>query len=401
MPVAYGEGRLLPSEGQFRTAMNSEPVAGLTHDFYRYPARFSPVFAREMIQAFTEPQDWVLDPFSGGFTTMVEAAVSARHCIGTDISNLAVFLGKAKTTHYSDNSLIGVQSWATDLVQRLKIGKQTKIADLPEQANLNSRETWAIRNLITQGLEAIQNLADGEQKQLARCIWLRTGQWALDSRRTLPSVDQLRQMFLQNASLTVQGASDFGKALNAAQHFYQLPSTERIAVQQSAIGIDLAISKLLPRPPKLILTSPPYPGVHVLYHRWQIRGRRETPAPFWISGTKDGHGASFYTLGARDQKEQSTYYENALLSFQSLANLCDRDTMVVQLIAFAEPKTQLPRYLGMMKDAGFMEISDHAGDGNQFRYWRDVPRRKWFATLNGKTGGSREVILIHRLQPKS
>ena len=32
--------------------------------------------------------------------------------------------------------------------------------------------------------------------------------------------------------------------------------------------------------PQLILTSPPYPGVYVLYHRWKIGGRRESPAPF-------------------------------------------------------------------------------------------------------------------------
>jgi hypothetical protein len=41
-------------------------------------------------------------------------------------------------------------------------------------------------------------------------------------------------------------------------------------------------------PPKLVLTSPPYPGVHVLYHRWQVDGRKETPLPFMIAGKLDG-----------------------------------------------------------------------------------------------------------------
>ena len=27
---------------------------------------------------------------------------------------------------------------------------------------------------------------------------------------------------------------------------------------------------------RLVLTSPPYPAVHVLYHRWQVKGRKET-----------------------------------------------------------------------------------------------------------------------------
>jgi hypothetical protein len=38
-------------------------VSGLTHDFYRYPARFSPLFARAAIEAFSKPGD-TLPPVS-------------------------------------------------------------------------------------------------------------------------------------------------------------------------------------------------------------------------------------------------------------------------------------------------------------------------------------------------
>jgi hypothetical protein len=38
-------------------AYDCKPVNGLTHDFYRYPARFSPKFARAAIEAFTEVSD--------------------------------------------------------------------------------------------------------------------------------------------------------------------------------------------------------------------------------------------------------------------------------------------------------------------------------------------------------
>ena len=47
------------------------PVGGLTHDYYRYPARFSPEFARACIREFTRPHDVVIDPFMGGGTTLV------------------------------------------------------------------------------------------------------------------------------------------------------------------------------------------------------------------------------------------------------------------------------------------------------------------------------------------
>lgn len=78
------------------------PVSGLTHAFYRYPARFSPSFARAPIEAFTRPGDLVLDPFMGGATTLVEAGALRRVGIGVDINAFSCFIARAKTTGLSD-----------------------------------------------------------------------------------------------------------------------------------------------------------------------------------------------------------------------------------------------------------------------------------------------------------
>src|SRR4051812_40922043 len=72
-------------------------VSGLTHSVYRYPARFSPVFARAAIETFTQPGDTVLDPFMGGSTSLVEALALGRNAVGTDLNQLAVFLTRVKT----------------------------------------------------------------------------------------------------------------------------------------------------------------------------------------------------------------------------------------------------------------------------------------------------------------
>ena len=44
-----------------QAAMDDSPVSGFTHTYYRYPARFSPQFARTAIEALTKPGDLVLE----------------------------------------------------------------------------------------------------------------------------------------------------------------------------------------------------------------------------------------------------------------------------------------------------------------------------------------------------
>lgn len=79
-----------------RAALDQEPISGLTHQFYRYPARFSPRFVRAAIEALSSPGDVVLDPYMGGGTTIVEAHITGRRSIGNDVNSLALFVATAK-----------------------------------------------------------------------------------------------------------------------------------------------------------------------------------------------------------------------------------------------------------------------------------------------------------------
>jgi len=78
-------------------AADQSPVAGTTHAFYRYPARFSPVFARACIEHLSDPGDTVLDPYMGGGTTVVESLLTGRRAIGSDLNELAVFIASVLT----------------------------------------------------------------------------------------------------------------------------------------------------------------------------------------------------------------------------------------------------------------------------------------------------------------
>ena len=371
-------------------------VNGLTHNFYRYPARFSPDFVRAMLKEFSKPGDLVYDPFMGGGTTLVEAAALGRHCIGTDISSLAAFISQVKTATYTNAQLANVEAWISLVVPML-----TVVTDVPASAewirkdyqrNINDKETWRIRKLLEIGLDAVDLLDTSSERKLARCILLKTGQWALDCRAEIPSTSSFQQQIQLNGSEVIEAAKGFSETMR-----HHLPKPKVLCLHRSAIGVEDERRLRSVGIPKLILTSPPYPGLHVLYHRWQVRGRRETAAPFWIAGTLDGDGASFYTFGDRKQSGLEKYFENVRLAFQSIQALADNTTMVVQMVAFSEPEWQLPRYLDAMSEAGFKEekMSIRSSD-SEGRMWRSVPGRKWYASQMGATGGSREVVLFHK-----
>ncbi len=122
-------GRRLNQEltAEFVKAVHSrEPVTGHTHPFYRYPARFSPLFARAAIKMFTQPGDLISDPFMGGGTTLVEARVQGRHSVGVDISSLSNFIAQVKTTVLSEDDIRAILSWSKHLQTYLHCHKPSE-----------------------------------------------------------------------------------------------------------------------------------------------------------------------------------------------------------------------------------------------------------------------------------
>jgi len=93
------------------SVLNQISIFGLTHSFYNYPARFSPLFARSAILLFTKPDEVVFDPFMGGGTSIIEAIYLKRKAVGIDINKLAYFITKVKTTHLNNNDLLEIEKW--------------------------------------------------------------------------------------------------------------------------------------------------------------------------------------------------------------------------------------------------------------------------------------------------
>ena len=377
-------------------ARNTEPVSGLTHGFYKYPARFSPAFVRAVIQTFTNPGDLCLDPHVGGGTTLVEALATGRNAIGVDISELAEFVAGVKSTVFSERELEKLAAWAVTLPSAVNIHRAsisfTDYARLGYYKHLDHRSRWRMRKAIEQGMVSAIRLGTPRLESFGRCVVLRAAQRALDGRSTRASLDDFREFLAYTAAEMVKGACALRTAVQA--NGGRRPTIE--VINRSAAGLEKDERMRGRRAPKLVVTSPPYPGIHVLYHRWQVDGRKEAPLPFMIAKKLDGAGSSYYTMGDRKRPELNTYFDSIRATMSSVAAIADRRTVFVQMVAFSKRSWQLPRYLETMEEAGLMEmflpLLRNEGDG---RLWRSVPGRRWYSGQRGITPGSHEVVLMH------
>lgn len=378
-------------------ARDAAPVSGLTHNHYKYPARFSPNFVRAAIEAFTDPGDLIFDPFVGGGTTLVEALANKRDAVGIDISSLAIFVSEAKTLILDELELHAVRRWASQLPAIINIHKPTvRFEEYAAQGyyrNIESKKFWRLRKAIEQALASVTLLPSPQAQKLARCIVLRAAQWALDTRKYPISAQEFRTVMTETAASMMVAAAEFTSRIKSNGG----GRPQVTCIHATAAGIEDSEFIKGMQTPRLVLTSPPYPGVHVLYHRWQVDGGRETPAPFWIANKLDGAGLSYYTLGDRKRHGLRTYFDTLLGVLRSTVRLSGPDTVFVQVVAFADPNWQLPRYLETAEEAGLFEVFVPGTGTNDRRLWRTVPNRRWYADQKGATHSSREVVLFHRV----
>jgi hypothetical protein len=366
-------------------------VSGLTHDFYRYPARFSPLVARAAIECFTRPGDTILDPFLGGATSLVEGLALGRHAVGVDISRLAVFLAKVKTLLLNRHDVDAILDWAVDVAPDLSPRKPVERHWEWKEAGYQDNMPWRFRKAAEQAINGADELPERLQR-VARCIVLKTVQWAVDCKKRFPTVADFRERIIEHAVAMTDGLQELAAQVSALGG---RPSTIEVW-HGSAEEIGALPSTLLRQsPPRLVVTSPPYPGTHVLYHRWQGLGRRETAAPFWIADCHDGQGSAFYTFGdRRNQQHEQLYFGKLLAAFRAIRTVISDNAYVVQLVGFGKPKEHLKLYMETMKAAGFQEYECQGHRPNQF--WRSVPNRKWYTWLRDETKQTSEILLVHR-----
>ena len=363
-------------------------ASDLTHSLYRYPARMSPELARALIRGLTKPGGTVLDPFSGGGTTAIEALASGRRAICSDLNALACFVTMAKAWPTSRKALRIYQTWVHAVESR---GAGATRAPRP----LVTRDGLGYAPRTHADLLSIRNsalrIADPEARRLALLTVLRVGQICFDCRRTPPSPSILSAALHEVTELVSQRMGSY--AAECGRHRWPGGLRRRLRVLRGDVReIVRRLHGPIREPVDLILTSPPYPGVHVLYHRWQVYGRKETRLPYDLLSLSDGRFESHYTMGSRRRADEY-YFDSLRSTFEALRRLTGPSTLVAQVVGFADPARHLSRFRETMSAAGYDELVRPASSGSVVR---SIPHRRWYTQVQPGQGNGEEVVLIHR-----
>jgi len=384
----------LPWDSFCAAAESRDYANELTHPLYRYPARMSPQLARSLILGLTRPGDLVLDPFVGGGTTAIEALSNGRQILCSDLNSLACFVTRAKAWPADTWSLRAYEDWRASEKAALLCPPRGAVPLVTRNGSEYAPRTHALLLYLR---DSAVRLKDSSARRLALLTVLRVAQLCFDCRRVPPSPLVLLERFQEVSELVQNQMRSYTAACRARPWPGRLRNSLRI-LQGDAEELAHRLGAARLREVSLILTSPPYPGVHVLYHRWQLYGRKETALPYRLLLLNDGSFESHYTFGSRSRTD-GAYFAKLVSVFASLRRVVAPSAIVAQVVGFSDPGRDLPRFRNAMQSTGFEELLNPDSPDNVIA--RVVPHRRWYAELHANRGSDHEFLLLHRPCPSS
>lgn len=129
---------LLPAQNFDRSDEHPVPrrVTSL-HSLSPYIGKMRPELAEWAIQQTTLEHDWILDPFCGSGTVLLEGWINRRNVVGSDLNPYACLLAKAKLFPHKDGS--------DDALNRLLDKYDSRAKSIQKDIDLRSIPEWVRR----------------------------------------------------------------------------------------------------------------------------------------------------------------------------------------------------------------------------------------------------------------
>ena len=226
----------------------------IIHKLFSYPAKFQANLPQSIISKFTKPGDLILDPFSGGGTTSAEAMRQGRNSYAMDLNPISVLASKAKTTKLSQKDFTELFSLLNSLIkprthrfineeESLLLGKE--LADFTEaiaKAVQEYKTKKFIPLLATLAIKRIKLATRRDKEHLRKTSFAGHINYVCDE------VEKIATFFASEQMTSLKSTNEVEYGSN-----HDIPLKANAA--------------------KLIITSPPYPGVDIEYNLIQLQRR--------------------------------------------------------------------------------------------------------------------------------
>ncbi len=263
---------LLPIEVDFRKIIPEiKSAERLSHLIHSYPAKLLvhiPYFFLNNTK-FSQKGDWILDPFCGSGTVLLESLIAEKNSLGVDANPLARLISEVKVTRYNENDLTSTLNEMITAIERVPENKIN-----PDVVNCDYWFSKNIQSQLSSILYQINNIEDESIRKFmtvsfSNCV--KKVSYA-DPRISVPV--KLNPDRYDSKSLQYQKVLEKLNVLenyNVLDKFYQIANdninriksfnSKKNNMTSAVISEDSRdLSKIKDNSIQLIITSPPYAG---------------------------------------------------------------------------------------------------------------------------------------------
>lgn len=241
----------------YRTADTKE----YTHCFHTYPAMMIPQIARKLLNQYGVEGEWLLDPYCGTGTSLVEASLFGMHSVGCDINPLVRLIATAKVTPISLKALDSEVNRLNDAFFDIEFGTAT-IPDvpIPDVPNLDYWFSDEVKKHLAYLLHQINKVEDEPSRNFMKVVYSETVREVSYTRTSTFKLHRMPSEKLENFNPDVFGI--YRKKNNRNRQGLIAYLEKRKNVETTICPANTVAGELpIPRPLggyNLVITSPPY-----------------------------------------------------------------------------------------------------------------------------------------------
>ena len=230
-----------------------------THCFHNYPAMMIPQVVRKLLKRYGESGGWLLDPYCGTGTSLVEASMFGMNAIGCDINPLVRLIASAKTTPLSLDALDGCVDAVSNKITQARLSEnKSSNGRIPDVLN---RDYWFSAKVV-ESLSTIREVVlSVEDEAVRNFLWVAFSETVRECSYTKNGEFKLVRMRAEK--LEAHNPDVFGifrekLARNRTGLAAYIERRQDVDVLVTGTNTANDETPRAPKPFDLVITSPPY-----------------------------------------------------------------------------------------------------------------------------------------------